>query len=325
MKSSIAYGFATLVGVMTSAIAIEPPGAAAPIPPQLPPKEAATDMLKAAGKGPNKDVPARAYLGVGTSEVPNLLGEHLGLESGEGVVVRALDPLGPAAKAGVSQKDVIIKVAGSAIGSHEELRQLISGLTPGEEADVEYIHRGETVHAKLTLGEAPALPPELAEGNPKPLEQLSLDGMPQEQTRRIREAIEQNIRQFEGLQNGNGAFPGELLGSRMHEKIQEMMENMDLPDDENMGIHQRSSGTIRMLDSDGSGVELRTEDGKKKVRLLGRGGEVQWEGPYDTAEDREAVPEQFKERISQLNIDTDFKGSGLRLRMRSHPPLQLEE
>jgi hypothetical protein len=51
------------------------------------------------------------------------------------------------------------------------------------------------------------------------------------------------------------------------------------------------------------------------VRVFGKDGQVQWEGPYDTPQDKDAAPPDVRERIERLNIDMDFKGNGLRLRM----------
>jgi hypothetical protein len=75
-----------------------------------------------------------------------------------------------------------------------------------------------------------------------------------------------------------------------------------------------------MLNPDGSGVEVKTQDGGKEVRVLGPGGKVEWEGPYDTPQDKEAAPPEVREKIDGMNIDMDFKGNGLRLHMRPGPP-----
>lgn len=315
MKFQIAYGFAALLGVASPALGIEPPDTAAPIPPQVAPEDAvAPQVEEPRAEAAEQLAPAVkevAYLGVGGSQVPELLGEHLKLEPGQGVVVRSLDPNGPAAKAGLGHNDVITRFSGEAVGSHDQLRQAVAALKPGAEVDVDYIHQGEAKTAKVTLGVAPAMPGGIAGMEPKPLEQLMLDGMPQDQAKRIRDAIQQNLKAFEGLQ-GQGPMPQELLQLRM----QQMLQGMELQDpQQGGGINLKSSGTVRMLNADGSGVELKSQDGSKEVRLLGPGGNVEWEGPYDTPQDKEAVPPEFRERIESLNIDPDFKGNGLRLRM----------
>jgi len=266
----------------------------------------------------------RAYLGVGGSQVPELLGEHLKLEPGHGVVVRSLDPAGPAAMAGLTQNDVITKVAGKPVGSHEGLRDAVSAMKPGEEIDVDYIHQGVAKIAKIALAGMPDQAGAIVGGELKPMERLMLDGMPQDQAKRIQDAIQQNLKAFEDLQrDGDPGMPEQLLGDAMRKRVEQMMKGIQLQGALNgNGVNFQSSGTIRMLNPDGSGVELMSQNGGKQVRVLGKNGKVEWEGPYDTPQDKEAVPKEYRDRIDNLNIDMDFKGQGLRLRMapRVEPP-----
>ena len=340
MKSHLAYGFVTLLGAASSAWAIEPPNTPAPIPPQVSPEEAVAqepqpeqEMLpepevraprqralpRVAQEEEAVPAPAaadRAYLGVGGSQVPVLLGEHLKLQPGQGVVVRSLDPAGPAAKAGLVQNDVITKVAGKSVGSHDGLREAVSAMKPGDEIDVDYIHQGEAKTAKIALTGAPAQAGAIAGAELKPLERLMLDGMPPDQAKRIQDAIQQNLRAFEDFENEADAMPERMLGDAMRKRVEQMMKGMELQAaPQEGGINFKSSGTIRMLNPDGSGVELMSENGGKQVRVLGKNGKVEWEGPYDTPQDKEAVPKEYRDRIDNLNIDMDFKGQGLRLRM----------
>jgi hypothetical protein len=60
--------------------------------------------------------------------------------------------------------------------------------------------------------------------------------------------------------------------------------------------------TIRMLDDEGS-VEIEMKNGSKHVRVRGKDGKVQWEGPWDTKQDKAAAPEGIRDRIESMNID----------------------
>jgi membrane-associated protease RseP (regulator of RpoE activity) len=324
---------AALFAASAPVLALEPPNTPAPIPPQPTPAEAveqeamepAAPAVDAAPEAiaPEARAAAAGYLGVGGSQVPELLAEHLKLEPGSGVVVRSLDPAGPAARAGLAHNDVITRISGEEVGSHEQLREKVSALKPGTELDVDYIHQGEAKTTKVILGDAPAMPGAIAGLEPKPLDRLMLDGMPQDQAKRIQDAIQQNLQAFEGLQGqldqlqGQEIIPEEMLGKEMQKRMQELLKGMQLPDVMELqgGINLKSAGTFRMINPDGSSVELTNRDGSKEVRVLGPGGKVEWEGPYDTPQHKEAVPEEFRERIEKLNIDGDFKGNGFRLHM----------
>lgn len=326
MRTTFPFGFAVLLGAAGAALAIEPPGSAAPIPPQAEAPEPAVAPEESAGarnpeaaaeKSPE---PARAYLGVGGSQVPELLREHLGLAVGEGVVVRSLDPDGPAAKAGLAGNDVITKVGGKPVGSHEQLRDAVAALKPGDGIELNFIHRGEARSGQVTLGSAPERPRIPGgringAGGLAELDDLMLDGMPQDQAGRIREAIEQNLKAF-GAEGGAEEME-QLLGRQFQEQMQRLFQGLEVPDQGGQAdgaLNLRSSSAIRMMDDQGS-VELKSQDGGKTVRVFGKDGEVQWEGPYDTPQDKEAAPPEIRERIERLNIDMDFKGNGLRLRV----------
>jgi serine protease Do len=325
MNQRFTYGFATLLGLVSPALAIEPPRTIAPVPPRVAvedqdPTETAppVEVPRTDEVAPPAEV-SRPYLGIGGAAVPDLLSEHLNLAEGEGVVVRTLDPEGPAVAAGLAQNDIVTKIAGKAVGSHEGLREAISGNKPGDEIELEYIHRGESRTTKVSLGKAPAHQGQIA-GDVRPLDRLMLDGMPQDQARRIREAIEQNMRMFEDDQGNELMDPGLSIGRGMHQRMQQMLQGMEMqiPDlneaQPGINIGGSSTSSIRMLDDNGS-VEIKSQDGDKQVRVFGKDGKIQWEGPYNSDKDKEAVPQDIRERIDRLNIDMDFKGNGIRLQM----------
>ena len=63
---------------------------------------------------------------------------------------------GPAAKAGIREGDIILKVAGSETNSVAELRSVVDGQPVGSKVDV-VIQRGDkTVTVKVLLEEMPA-------------------------------------------------------------------------------------------------------------------------------------------------------------------------
>lgn len=324
MKRKIATGWACLLGVPT--LAIELPQSAAPAPPP-PPAAAAErkveqDADRAAPAPREEEEPAdrlavepeerSAYLGVGCSQVPGLLARHLRLAEREGVVVRTLDPDGPAAKAGLAEDDVITRVSGRRVGDQEELRRAVLSQRPGEEIEVEYIHRGETKSAKITLAEDRRDGPAVAGGKPQPLDSLMLEGMPQDQAQRIREAVERNLRAFENMDRLGGDDPAFDVAREMQERMDRLFQGRRGAPGGGSGFSFQSSSTIRMMDDQGS-VELRSENGEKKVRAYDRSGNLQWEGPLDG---KDEMPEDVRERVDRLNIDMDYKGNGLRLRMR---------
>ncbi|MGB1129565.1 MAG: hypothetical protein ACPG4K_05915, partial [Haloferula sp.] len=58
-------------------------------------------------------------------------------------------------------------------------------------------------------------------------------------------------------------------------------------------------------------------NGSKEARVYDKQGELLWEGPYDTEQDKAAVPDDIRERIERLNFD--IRGNGKEMQLRLNP------
>ncbi|KAB2639683.1 MAG: PDZ domain-containing protein [Verrucomicrobia bacterium] len=281
-------------------VAIEPPADNTPPPPNA----AAT---------PAEVVKASPYLGIGSGDVPEVLAAHLGLKAGAGIVIRSLDPDGPGAKAGLAQYDVITRIAGQAVGSHADLVKQIQSRRTGDEITVELIHQGQAASKSITLAARP-------DGGgvaavPQELDTLMLDGMPQEQAKRIRDAIG---RQLRAMQNGAvipQAIPGNDLpqmGDAMKEIQKHLADALKNGLQAPGGVQVQGGAIIRMIDGQGS-IELKSADGGKEATLRNKANQVTWNGPWDTEQDKAAAPPAVRARLEKLNIDNN--GDGLRLQL----------
>ena len=314
----------TLAALLASpALAIEPPADNAP-PPQAPARE-----NPAPAPAPEPDAPqapdaapapqaakeAAPYLGVGTAQIPDVLASHLGLEPGQGVVVRSLDPAGPAANAGITEHDVILRVNGTAVHSQAELAQQIQSNKVGAEAQLDLIHQGKPVTKKITLI---ARPDGGGIAAPGQLEDFLLQGMPGDQLDRIRGEIDRQLRALEGvgpdaLPNMDGAM--KEARKRMEEARKQMEGAMKDAMQQGFGnLKAMGSATFRFRDDQGS-VELKSIDGGKEATVRDANDKEIWSGPWDTEQDKAAAPPEVRARIDKLNIDPNFKGQGLRLQL----------
>jgi len=266
---------------------------------------------------------ASAYLGLGSSQVPEVLGVHLGLKDGEGVLVRVLDPEGPATKAGFTVNDVITKIDDAPIGSHADLTKQVSGKKPGDQVSVDYIHEGKPGNRKVILGERADRAVAMGGGD-KALDNL-LEAMPEDQAKRIRETIERSLKGADGLQEmlqqqGQAAAPEmDKAMKEMQKRVEKMLGGAGAGAVVPKQMNFMSESTIKLLDDKGS-VELKSKDGGKEVHVLDKEGKETWSGPWDTEQDKAAAPADVRSRIERLNIDMDFKGNGLRLRMQPQMP-----
>lgn len=311
----ITAGLAAIL--ITPAYAIEAPADDAPPPPVV--EAPAADPQPAAGAPKAEAKEETAYLGVVSSEVPEMLAQHLGLKQNEGIIVRAVMPDGPAAKAGIAVHDIITRVGEKAVNWPQDLTEQVQARKPGETVHLDLIQKGKPAGVDVALGNRPE---QLAGMNQQPLDQLNLEGIPKDMADRIRGAIQGNLGGIQ-LDIREGAVE---IAPQMEEAMREMrkrmekaMEGLDariIPGDPRIEFKQDA----RFVVPDMKGkVEIKTNDGGKEVTVYDRENKIVWTGPWDTEQDKAAAPDDIRQRVEQVPLDTEFKGQGMRFKFGGRP------
>ena len=313
---SFQFVTAGLAALAMPAFALEAPTDDAPPPTVAPQRDAKPPEIKHQAAAVPAPQAQAAFLGVVSGDVPEMLASHLGLKPGAGVLVRSLVPGGPADKSGITANDVILRVAGHEIGSPEAISNQIATHQPGDTVTIDLIQKGKQTNLDVALGIRPAA---IAAQEPQPLDPRNLDGLPKELADRIRRAIEGNLGGMDLKLGDNGlqiAPEMEDALRDLNKRIENAMGKDLLPPAAGNGQPQIQGGaTIRMKDPQGS-VEVKSKDGGKEVTIRDQQDNVTWSGPWDTAQDRAAAPDDVRQRLQSLNLDTNFNGNGLRLQMR---------
>jgi hypothetical protein len=291
------------------ALAIEAPPDDAPPPAESPTRDAAPA------------VPAiqPAYLGVVAVALPEMLAEHLGLAAGDGVLVQALTPDGPAAKAGLAVHDLITRIDGNPVASSADLSREVGKRRPGQQVRLDVIHKGKAAAVDATLEARPAglaAPPA-----PQALNELNLDGIPADLADRIRRMIEGNVGEMKldpERDEGLAVPPIEDAMRDMRRQMQDMLKQPfelpkmpDLPPQGGIQIHQ--GATFRLMDDEGS-IEMKSNDDGKEITVRDKDDKIVWTGPWDTEQDKAAAPVDIRRRIDRLDFDRN--GNGLRFQFR---------
>src|SRR5437879_8175505 len=101
-----------------------------------------------------KKVPV-TYLGVETSDVPNVVSEQLGLAKGFGLVVDYVVPDGPAAAAGVQQNDILKMLNDQILTEPDQLSKLVRSFSEGTTVTLTVLRKGkeEKIGVKLSKKE----------------------------------------------------------------------------------------------------------------------------------------------------------------------------
>jgi Do/DeqQ family serine protease len=100
---------------------------------------------------------SRGYLGVSIGTLTPAIAKDNKLPVQRGVLVAAVDPDGPGARAGLQQGDVVVGLNGSEVKSDSVLRNTIAMIKPGTTIELEVVHKaGNKATIKPKLGELPA-------------------------------------------------------------------------------------------------------------------------------------------------------------------------
>src|SRR6266581_6188687 len=97
------------------------------------------------------------FLGVETSQVPDVVSEQLGLAKGLGLVVEYVEPNSPAASAGVQQNDILKMLNDQILIEPSQLRKLLQTFSEGTEVALTILRKGkeQKITAKLAKKEVP--------------------------------------------------------------------------------------------------------------------------------------------------------------------------
>jgi serine protease Do len=94
---------------------------------------------------------ARGYMGVQMASVPDVAKSSLG----KGVIIAGVVDDGPAAKAGIQNGDVVIKIGGAVIEDQSDMLRAIGGSTPGKKVEVVVMRQGKEKSLQVELAEKP--------------------------------------------------------------------------------------------------------------------------------------------------------------------------
>jgi len=95
----------------------------------------------------------RGRIGVAIQEVTRGLAESFNLPRSDGALVSAVEPDGPAARAGVEQGDVIVRFADKTVTASADLPRIVAAIRPGTRVPVQVYRSGEPRALTVTVGE----------------------------------------------------------------------------------------------------------------------------------------------------------------------------
>jgi hypothetical protein len=252
---------------------------------------------------PNDGEVKMPFIGVVTAALPEMVGDHLNLKAGTGVIVRTVSPDSPAEKSGIKVNDVILNINETAVNDPEGFRAEIRSHKTGDKLKLKTIQKGKPKDLEVTLGERPAN----AFADVQDAEQL-------------RDVIQLNLGgllggALGGIQGQDGAggleiFPQQLeLGDErlkmLRKQLRDAMEAGPKNEPEPGNIQLQQQIITRMKDREGS-IEFKSVGKNSEVTVRDKANEIVWSGPWDTPQDKAAAPDDMRDRIERLNINNDW-------------------
>lgn len=277
----------------------QPPPPAPPVPAVPPP-----GGDEHGDRGPKIPV---TFLGVETSEVPNVVAEQLGLAKGFGLVVDYVVPDGPAAAAGVQANDILKMLNDQILTEPDQLAKLIRSYSEGTSVTLTVLRKGAEVKltAKLGKKEVPqrrgmrfwkdgkgfgALGPEFNDKMKLLGDELgnidfgmfdsdAMDGVreaaraAQREVREAARAARDAAREFRVTRKGDGGFT---------------TTHVDM-----------NRAQIAYHDAGGE-LKLENVSGKKVLTAKDPQGRTVFSGPVDTKEELDKLPPEVRQRFEKL-------------------------
>jgi len=198
----------------------------------------------------------RGYLGVRIQPLDTPLARKLNLPSNRGALVTDVQPGSPAERAGLQAGDVIVKLADREIADTAGLRNLTAGLDVGSEVSLTFYREGKPRTVPVTIAELPPAP-----------EVLSSLGFGVRERPAPRDGGGRVV-EIDLVVAGSPAF---LAGLRPGMRIIAVGERRE-------PVHTLAEFevAVRKLDPErGLLLEVQSIDGRRRLVLLGSGGENQ--------------------------------------------------
>jgi hypothetical protein len=213
------------------------------------------------------------YLGVSTSPVPQVLRKQLTIPRGVGLVVDSITQDSPAAKGGLEEDDVLVRFDDQILVNTEQLGVLVRIKKPGDTANLTVIRQGQERVLTVTLSEKEMMVSDAGDVQADWTMDLGPGLL----------APSANVRIF-----------GEADVDGLRDIL---LEGMKI-------------GDVHMIFKDGEhSLEVTRKDGQRHLVAKDADDQVIFDGPVETEEQRQAVPENIAGKLQQLLDSEGLRGA----------------
>ncbi|HEX3618754.1 MAG TPA: PDZ domain-containing protein [Candidatus Udaeobacter sp.] len=272
-----------------------------PPPPQPPGPHGPPGMPGGHDKAPK--VPM-TFLGVETSQVPNVVSDQLGLTKGLGLVVDYVVPNSPAASAGVQQNDILKMLNDQILMEPTQLRRLLQTFSEGTEVTLTILRKGQEqkITVKLAKKEMPQRH-SIPGGNHDTHWDFDETGDLGDQMQELKEQLKEQLGDAQrGIIRGAVVQAHEAARHAREDARRAAREIRILSNDNGMlKATKIDLGQAQIVFRDGKGeMKLENVNGKKLLTVKDPQGKLLFSGPVESKEDLDKVPADVRERYQRL-------------------------
>src|SRR5216117_4018780 len=271
-------------------------------PPQPPGPHGPPGIAGGHDKGPSVPV---TYLGVETSQVPDVVSEQLGLPKGLGLVVDYVVPNSPAASAGVQQNDILKMLNDQILMEPTQLRKLLQTFSEGTEVTLTILRKGQEqkITVKLVKKEMPQRHSLMPGGNHDMHWDFDETGDVGEQMQELKEQLKEQLGDAQrGIIRG-AVIQAHEAAKRAREDARRAAREIRILSNDNgtLKATKIDLGKAQIVFCDGKGeMKLENVNGKKLLTAKDPQGKLLFGGPVETKEDLDKVPADVRERYERL-------------------------
>ena len=245
------------------------------------------------------------FLGVETSQVPNVVSEQLGLPKGLGLVVDYVVPNSPAASAGVQQNDILKMLNDQILMEPTQLRKLLQTFSEGTEVTLTILRKGQEqkITVKLAKKEMPQRHSMMPGGNHDMHWDFDETGDVGDQMQELKEQLKEQLGDTQrGIIRG-AVIQAHEAARRAREDARRAAREIRILSNDNgtLKATKIDLGKAQIVFRDGKGeMKLENVNGKKLLTVKDPQGKFLFSGPVESKEDLDKVPVDVRERYERL-------------------------
>ena len=241
------------------------------------------------------------FLGVSASTLPERMSEQLDLPSGMHLSVDQVSANSPAEQAGLKLYDILLQLDDQILVNSDQLKALVRLKSPDDLVQLKILRKGKsmTLEAKLAesevvLTERNGTPQRFHSGRSFPGNPFSQDPFFRNNNSSIMELLNKH---------GFNHLPGISQNSPLYQDSFDIDNPLHGPSSNpgNVQSFNYSSEQKQIITTDEQGtLEYSVKDQNKHLRATSPDGELLFDGPINTEEDRKGLTKDLLDRLEKL-------------------------